>query len=152
MDVDAEIRSLLKEHGAVLERTKKHKVWSFPDGRIWVEGSTPSDVRAARNNLSDLRKMLGVKREIRKNPERKHKTGVNGKQAYQSELKPHGKKNPFTGFVFRSLTYHYDECYPVRIESVLMTPLWCILRNLIGYGGTHCPDPENKSLSSPPTK
>lgn len=133
--VQNEIDALLKEHGAVLDRTKKHRVWKLPDGRIWVQGSTPSDVRAARNNLAQLRKMLGVEREIRKNPNRAEKKGAEGKPVYRSEIKPREKPNPLAGFVFRSLEYRYRECLPVHVEKVPMTPLWCILRNLIGYGG-----------------
>jgi hypothetical protein len=36
-----ESERLAKEYGGVLERTKKHRVWRFPDGRIFVMPRTP---------------------------------------------------------------------------------------------------------------
>lgn len=39
-----QIEDLLRSHGAVKERTKKHKVWRFPDGRMWVVAGTPQRV------------------------------------------------------------------------------------------------------------
>lgn len=57
---EREVLSILKAHGATLERTKKHKVWRFPDGRSWAFGSSPSDVRAWKNNLHELRNFLGL--------------------------------------------------------------------------------------------
>jgi hypothetical protein len=53
-----EIEGLLKGAGAVLERKRKHCIWRFPDRRIWVVPSSPSDDRAYRNNLADLRRYL----------------------------------------------------------------------------------------------
>jgi hypothetical protein len=55
-----EVIRLLKEHGATLERTKKHHIWRLPDGRIHVLPSSPSCAYAWKNQLSDLRKFLGV--------------------------------------------------------------------------------------------
>lgn len=52
--------ALLKEHGFTLARTKKHKVWKHNDGRTWVMPSSPSDVYAWKNNLSELKNFLGV--------------------------------------------------------------------------------------------
>jgi|SRR6185437_2346872 len=51
---------LLKEHGAVLERTKKHRIWRFPDGKIHVMPSTPSCPHAWKNQLSDLKRFLNL--------------------------------------------------------------------------------------------
>jgi hypothetical protein len=74
-DID-KIESLLKQHGAKLERTKKHKVWRFPDGRIWVVAGSPRSSQSFRNNYHDLCRFLGVEEERRKNPERKRKQGI----------------------------------------------------------------------------
>ena len=71
-----EILQLIREHGGVLERSNTHNVYRFPDGRIYVLPKSPSDVRALKNNLSALRRFLGVKREIVKNQDRKEKKGV----------------------------------------------------------------------------
>lgn len=58
-----EIKQLLKDHGAELERTKKHKVYRFPSGRIWVTSSSPRSDKAWKNNLSELREALGLNGE-----------------------------------------------------------------------------------------
>jgi hypothetical protein len=55
-----EVERLLTEHGAVLCRTKRHNVWTFPDGRTFTTAKTTSDCMASRNSLTDLRKMLGL--------------------------------------------------------------------------------------------
>lgn len=68
MDKSREIESILKEHGAVLHRRKKHLVWRFPDGRIFIQAATASDERSVANNLGDLKKLLGLQSE--------HKEGV----------------------------------------------------------------------------
>ena len=54
------VTSLIVQHGGVLRRKKKHEVWQFPNGRVFVRAATPSDHRADANNLSDLRKILGI--------------------------------------------------------------------------------------------
>ena len=56
-----QIVTLLREHGATLARSNKHWVWKLPDGRIWTVPMSPSDCHSYRNNLSDLKSLLGVK-------------------------------------------------------------------------------------------
>jgi len=46
--------------GARLKRDKKHRVYELPNGRNFVVASTPSDARADRNAISDLRAATGV--------------------------------------------------------------------------------------------
>lgn len=70
------VEELIREYGGLLVRTKRHFVYRFPDGRIFILSSTPSDSHTERNSLADLRKFLGIKRESNKNPDRKRKTGV----------------------------------------------------------------------------
>ena len=53
-----EVMRILREHGAVLERTKTHKVWRFPDGRIHVLPGSPSCSHSWKNQLHDLRNFL----------------------------------------------------------------------------------------------
>jgi hypothetical protein len=55
---EREVLTTLNRAGAVLARQRKHKIFRFPDGRIWVVPKSPSDVHAWRNNLSDLRRRL----------------------------------------------------------------------------------------------
>jgi hypothetical protein len=58
--VEREIQQLIQEHGGVLSRTKKHNVYTFPGGKTFTMAQTPSDVRAAANQLSQLRHILGL--------------------------------------------------------------------------------------------
>lgn len=62
-DPAVEVSRLLKEHRAVLVRTKRHQVYRFPNGRVFTMASTPSDFRAAANQLTDLRRTLGIDTE-----------------------------------------------------------------------------------------
>lgn len=56
-----EVLHLLKEYGATLERSKKHHIWRFPDGRSFSLPGSPSCKSAWENNLHDLKKFLGIK-------------------------------------------------------------------------------------------
>lgn len=57
---EVEIARILREHKAVLARTKRHFVYKFPSGRTFTMASTPSDYRAASNQLRDLKRTLGL--------------------------------------------------------------------------------------------
>lgn len=99
--------------------------------------NTPSDPRSDVNALAQLRRLLGVKREKRekvKNPG-KTKKGAPGKQKFVAETVLRAKRNPLAGVLFRPASVKYDDCFAMRLERVPMTPVWCILRNMIGYGG-----------------
>jgi len=52
------IQKLLKRCGAELKRQHKHQVWRLPDGRNFVMAATPSDHRAAQNQMRMLKRML----------------------------------------------------------------------------------------------
>jgi len=74
MNAQQEIEKLLVEHNITPERqTGGHKVYRLPNRRVYTISATPSDVRAYMNALADLRRMLGVKCEIVKNPNRREK-------------------------------------------------------------------------------
>jgi hypothetical protein len=60
MDAAQEVNRMLEENGAVLKRNKKHEVWELPNGQTFVRASTPGDSRAAFNELSQLRRCLGI--------------------------------------------------------------------------------------------
>ncbi len=63
MNAETEIERLLEESGAVLVRQNKHLVYRLPNGKNFVAAKTSSDPdRAAKNNLSELRRALGVVR------------------------------------------------------------------------------------------
>lgn len=136
MTVREEIATLLKQHGAVLERQRKHQVWRFPDGRIYVQASTPSDsVCNDQNDLCQLRRMLGITRETNKNPQRRTKRGApRGPVVYEPiPIRPARVKG-LANLRFRSLVApKYRDCFPVRIQRVPMTPVWAILLHLFGW-------------------
>jgi len=81
-----DVEALIKAHGGVLKRQRKHQVWRFPDGRTLTLSVSPSDFRAERGMLTDLRKLVGIERESRKNPQRKRKPGV----THKSDFEPSG--------------------------------------------------------------
>ena len=68
MSPQEEIRFLLKEHGAVLRRISKHPVWNLPNGKVFVESSTPGDWRAGKNSLQELRTLLEIQDPNRGQP------------------------------------------------------------------------------------
>lgn len=59
------IITLLREHGAELVRQRKHKVYRFPGGKIYVESGTPSDQLGERRTLADLKRTLELPVEKR---------------------------------------------------------------------------------------
>jgi hypothetical protein len=58
MSPGAEIDLLLRRADARLVRQRKHRIFRFPDGRIFVQANTASDVRAEKNSLSVLRRLI----------------------------------------------------------------------------------------------
>jgi hypothetical protein len=67
MNAANEVNRLLKDYNAVLVRQNKHLVYRLPNGQNFVVAKTSSDPdRAAKNNLSDLRRALGIPRETPK--------------------------------------------------------------------------------------
>jgi hypothetical protein len=133
MDYMEMIDSLLKQHGAVLVRQKKHYVWRLPDGRIWVHSKTASDVRSLKNSYSDLCRLLGVKDVRRKNPERKPKTGV--RQAVAElpgrDVTVRDLRSQIKLAVARSFWIQPKPCESaIWLESFPSTGLWTILRHI----------------------
>ena len=70
MNPSAEVTRLLEQSGAVLVRHKKHLVYRLPNGTTYTRAKTASDNRAERNNLTTLRRALGV---CTTNPDEKEK-------------------------------------------------------------------------------
>ncbi len=62
MNAVAETDRLLSEHGAVLVREGKHRIYQLPGGQIFTRPKTPSDHRSTLNNLASLRRALGIRR------------------------------------------------------------------------------------------
>lgn len=54
------LEQLIEEHGGVLVRQKKHKVYRFPNGATFTVSSTPECPFAYANALSFLKTLLGV--------------------------------------------------------------------------------------------
>jgi hypothetical protein len=70
------VDDLLHQDGAVLTRQRKHEVWKLSNGHTFVRSSTPSDYRATLNQLSDLRKALGIADPDRGKPGERRVTKV----------------------------------------------------------------------------
>jgi hypothetical protein len=67
MNAAIEVSRLLNASGAVLVRQNNHLVFRLPNGQNFVEAKTPGDpARAAKNNLSQLRRALGPIRDAPK--------------------------------------------------------------------------------------
>lgn len=57
---EKQVREILKQHEAVIDRQRKHEVWRFPNNAIFVVPSTLSDVRGWKNALMNLQRLLGL--------------------------------------------------------------------------------------------
>lgn len=57
-DVYREIETLLRQHGAVRQRSKKHERWSFPGGAVWIVPHSPRSDGGFYWNLHDLQRFL----------------------------------------------------------------------------------------------
>jgi hypothetical protein len=55
------ILRIIQAHGGRLTRHKRHLVFKFPTGHVFIVPKTPGDVRAWRNSLSSLKQFLGLK-------------------------------------------------------------------------------------------
>ncbi len=55
-----QVLELLQSDGAVLIRGKKHEVYKLSNGQVFTRAATPSDRRAAANQLSELKRLLGL--------------------------------------------------------------------------------------------
>jgi hypothetical protein len=58
MKAERERARLLKQHGFVLVRETRHKIYRNPEGKTFVTPSTPSDARGVFNSLSDLKRVI----------------------------------------------------------------------------------------------
>jgi hypothetical protein len=54
------ILRLLRKSGAVLRRSKKHRHFVFPNGRVWIVPNSPKSDSGYYHNLADLKKYLGT--------------------------------------------------------------------------------------------
>jgi len=71
MNPEIELQQILREHNAVLIRQKKHLVYRLPNGQKFVTAKTPGDPDvAARNNVHNLRRLLGIERKSNKKGEK----------------------------------------------------------------------------------
>ena len=61
MNAVAETDRLLSEHGAILVREGKHRIYQLPGGQVFTRPKTPSDHRSTLNNLASLRRALGIR-------------------------------------------------------------------------------------------
>jgi len=60
MSIEKQITNHMRSIGAVLVRSKNHNVWRLKNGRIVVTSCTPSDWRAFKNTLKDIRRAMAA--------------------------------------------------------------------------------------------
>lgn len=63
-----QLETMLEEHGFELVRQNTHLVYKNPEGKVFVTSKTPSDFRAALNNVSYLKKVLATKSQSKSLP------------------------------------------------------------------------------------
>lgn len=112
MDPKAESDRILKTAGAVLQRKRKHEVWSLPNGQTFIRSCTPGDTRASKNQLRDLRKALGIVVEpVKSKREKPRETKrpvpcsaprVLNPQSVPSDNDRRSETSPFPGQPFRN--------------------------------------------------
>ena len=113
--VSDRLTAALELVGAQLKRDKKHRVYELPNGRTFVLPSTPSDVRAEANALSDLRAVSGVDvlAKPRKAPadvraERRNRPGRAGELPWKASMSPLAEALRSTGIVEQQLRTELD--------------------------------------------
>lgn len=70
---ERELMGLLRQHATLL-RIKKHNVYLLDNGIKFTLPQSPSCGRWAHNALENLRAILGIEREVHKNPNRRRKS------------------------------------------------------------------------------
>ena len=90
MSPEEEVNRILHKYHAVLKRSNKHNVWQFPNGQTFVTPKSPSDHRSRDNNLSYLKRLLGLNTTDRGQPgERRVKYRPNVPAAQPSPRLPY---------------------------------------------------------------
>ncbi len=56
MSTQKQVSNHMRSIGAVLVRSNKHNVWKLTNGRVVVTSQSPSDHRAFRNVLRDIKR------------------------------------------------------------------------------------------------
>lgn len=67
------IDEIIAAAGGEQVRRRKHRIYRFADGRVFVRSSTSSDYRSSLNTLSDLKRLLAIPRDIERTSESKKK-------------------------------------------------------------------------------
>jgi len=58
------VLNLIAEHGGTLVRQRKHHIYRFPSGKVFVVPNTPSDIRAWHHSMATLKRLLGMRRPV----------------------------------------------------------------------------------------
>src|SRR5579862_6707746 len=58
MNPEIRLERMLQQHGFVLRRTNKHRIYRNHEGKVLVVSATPGDFRAIKNSISDLNRVL----------------------------------------------------------------------------------------------
>ncbi len=83
------LEQLIAEHRGVLVRSKKHRIYRFPNGVVFTVASTPRCPRAYANAITELKRLLGLNDPDRGQPgnrrDRKSKRLVGNQQRWIGE-------------------------------------------------------------------
>ncbi len=70
---ERKIDEIIAAAGGEQVRKRKHRIYRFADGRVFVRSSTSSDHRSSLNTISDLKRFLATPRGIERTSESKRK-------------------------------------------------------------------------------
>jgi len=120
------IEELLEKDGSVLLRHNKHKVWLLSNGQRFTQSTTPSDHKAALNQLSDLKHALGLIKKEATPPKSPVKKTIKKKRKRKESYKPMGLYNPMkeqlqnNGVIINLLIAEIN-----KLETKASGCLWC---------------------------
>ena len=140
-DYEQAIRDELEIHGAVVTRIRaggKHRRIYFEwDGQeqFYTFAVSPSDHRAMENARSGIRKMLGVKRQVHKNPENKTRTRNRTEPKASPDLACEPAANPFDALAEHPAAgpcIDKPGIYDLTLEQYLSEP--CAVPSISSHG------------------
>lgn len=113
MDAQKEVERILTEEGAILIRRTHHNVYQLPDGSRWVTPCSASDCHSWANNLSALKRRLGLQKQLKEIRERRlYKPFVEHKKEFLGEIT--GETEPLSAMS--------DQLFTMALEAIGQIP------------------------------
>jgi hypothetical protein len=106
------VKELLKECGAVMLRKSKHEIWRLPNGQKFIVPISPSDKRTEANQLSDLKRLLGITKHETTVGERREKRRTLGRPEQRTKHAPTATLRSFREELSKAVnTHEFDDMY-----------------------------------------